>query len=482
MDQYPMFINGERSDAVEGAWFETENPYQGKSWAMVARGTSKDVDKAVKAAHKAGIEGEWPKTSAQTRGRMLTKLGDLILQNVEPLAHAEMRDNGKCVTEVIGQMETMAAWYHYYGGLADKIEGQVIPADEQNFLTFTRYEPLGVVAAITPWNSPLRLMAWKIAPALAAGNTIVVKPSEFTSTSTLEFTKLIQEAGFPNGVVNVVTGLGKEVGTPLATHPLVAKVSFTGGVAAGIEVYKAASADMKRVTLELGGKSPNIIFTDADLGQACVGAVDGIFGSTGQTCIAGSRLLVHEDVHDEVVERIVDIASRRRLGDPSDPETQIGPVANRPQYDRIMDYINVAKSDGASLTLGGKPSNLPECGDGLFIEPTIFTGVSNEMRIAQEEVFGPVLSVLTFKDEDDAVAIANDIQFGLAAGVWTRDVGLAHRMANRIKAGTVWINTYRRNSPAVPFGGFKKSGLGRESGMEMVKDNLQVKTTWVNLQ
>lgn len=482
MDQYPMFIDGERTEAASGEWFETDNPYHARAWARVARGGSEDVNRAVRAAHKAFSEGDWRNTSARERGRLLTRLGDLVLENVELLAKAELRDNGKSISEVTGQMKTMAGWYHYYGGLADKIEGQVIPADEQNFLTYTRYEPLGVVGIITPWNSPLRLLAWKLAPALAAGNAAVVKPSEFTSTSTLEFMNLVQRAGIPDGVVNVVTGFGQEVGMPLATHPLVAKVSFTGGVAAGEKVYELASRGMKRVTLELGGKSPNIIFADADLDAASTGAVDGIFGSTGQTCIAGSRLLVQEPVHDEVIERVVQLAQERKIGDPLDPETQIGPVANRPQFERILNYIEIAKSEGANLVLGGGPSSRPECGDGLFVEPTIFSGVTNGMRIAQEEVFGPILSVLTFRDEEDAIAIANDIQFGLAAGVWTRDVARAHRMAGAIQAGTVWVNTYRRNSPAAPFGGFKKSGLGRESGMEMLKDHLQVKTVWVNLQ
>jgi aldehyde dehydrogenase (NAD+) len=481
MERFKMYIAGEFVEPDSGSWFETENPFEGKSWAEVARANAADADKAVTAAHRAFSSGDWPALSAYERGRLLTKIGDLILQNSESLALAELRDNGKSISEVRGQMKTMASWYHYYGGLADKIEGQVIPADENNFLTFTQYEPLGVVAAITPWNSPLRLMAWKVAPALAAGNTVVVKPSEFTSTSSLILMELFQKAGVPPGVVNVVTGFGNEVGLPLVEHPLVAKVSFTGGVAAGMRVYEAAARGMKRVTLELGGKSPNIVFADADLEEACAGAVAGIFGSTGQTCIAGSRLLVQESIQDEVVGRVVAIAKAKKMGNPMDPKTEIGPVANRPQFDRIMEYIRVAKEDGAALALGGKPGNGPDCGNGLFIEPTIFTRVDNRMRIAQEEVFGPILAVIPFKDEEDAVRIANDIQFGLAAGIWTRDVKRAHRMAKRIQAGTVWVNTYRRNSPAAPFGGFKKSGLGRESGIEMIKDNLQVKTVWVNL-
>lgn len=482
MERYKMFIGGQQVDAASGEWFETENPYLTAPWAEVARGSAADADRAVEAAHKALTSGEWPKMSAYERGRLLNKIGQLIEENIEELATAELRDNGKCISEVRGQMRTMASWYYYYGGLADKIEGQVIPADENNFLTFANYEPVGVVAAITPWNSPLRLLAWKVAPALAAGNTVVVKPSEYTSTSSLILMDLFTKAGVPPGVVNIVTGLGAEVGAALVEHPLVAKVTFTGGVAGGTKVYEAAARGLKKVSLELGGKSPNIVFDDADLAAACEGAVAGIFGSTGQTCIAGSRLLVQEGVHDEVVRRVAEIAAAKRLGDPMDTATEIGPVANSPQFDRIMSYIDVAKADGAKLELGGKRAAGDRLGKGIFVEPTIFSHVHNQMRIAQEEVFGPVLAVIPFKDEEEAVQIANDIEFGLAAGVWTRDIGRAHRVAKRVQAGTVWVNTYRRNSPAVPFGGMKKSGLGRESGMEMIKQYLQVKTTWVNLQ
>lgn len=482
MQKYSMFIGGRQTEAASGEWFETENPFLAKPWAEVARGRAADAERAVEAAHAALTGGDWPKFSAYDRGRLLNRIGQLIEENIEELATAELRDNGKCISEVRGQMRTMAQWYYYYGGLADKIEGQVIPADEANFLTFANYEPVGVVVAITPWNSPLRLMAWKVAPALAAGNTVVVKPSEFTSTSSLILMDLFTKAGVPPGVVNVVTGFGAEIGAALVEHPLVAKVTFTGGVSGGIKVYEAAARGLKKVSLELGGKSPNIVFGDADLAAAADGAVAGIFGSTGQTCIAGSRLLVQEDVHDELVSRVVTIAKSKRIGDPMDPKSEIGPVANSPQFERIMSYIDVAKADGAKLALGGGKAAGAGLGDGIFIEPTVFTGVNNGMRIAQEEVFGPVLSVIPFKDEEDAVRIANDIEFGLAAGIWTRDVGRAHRVAKRVQAGTVWVNTYRKNSPAAPFGGMKKSGLGRESGMEMIKQYMQVKTTWINLQ
>jgi aldehyde dehydrogenase (NAD+) len=475
-----MHVGGEWVDAASGDYFESDNPYLGEPWALIPRGTASDVDRAVRAAHTAFTSGEWPRLTASRRGALLRRLGDLVIERSAALAEIEVRDNGKLYAEMSAQTAYMAQWYHYYGGLADKIEGSVLPTDKPDTFNYTRYEPLGVVAAIIPWNSPLLLMAWKLAPALAAGNTVVVKPSEFTSASALEFMKLIEAAGFPPGVVNVVTGFGADVGAPLIDHPLVRKVAFTGSDATGQRVYEAAARGMKRVSMELGGKSPNIVFEDADLDNAIKGVISGIFAATGQTCIAGSRLLVQQSIHDQFLDKLVAFAKTAKMGNPMDAGTQIGPVTNKPQLEKILKYIDVAKGEGARAVLGGGRATRPECGSGWFVEPTIFAGVRNSMRIAQEEVFGPVLAVIPFKDDEDAIAIGNDVVYGLAAGVWTQNMRRALIMAERLQAGTVWINTYRAVSYLSPFGGYKRSGLGRESGQEMIKEYLQVKSVWIS--
>jgi len=478
--RYKMFIGGEWVDATSGETFESDNPFTGKPWALVPRGNAQDADRAVRAAHKAFTTGEWPKLTPSRRGALLRRLADLIGEKSKFLAEVEVRDNGKLYAEMSAQTAYMAQWYYYYGGLADKIEGHVIPSDKPDMFNFTRYEPLGVVAAIIPWNSPLLLVAWKLAPALAAGNTVVIKPSEFTSASTLEFMKLIEQAGFPPGVVNVVTGYGADVGMPLVEHPLVAKVAFTGSDRTGTLIYQTAAKGLKRVSMELGGKSPNIVFDDAHMENAIKGVVSGIFAATGQTCIAGSRLLVQRSIHDEFVQKLVAFAKTAKMGDPMSLETQVGPVTNPPQFKKILDYIDVARGEGAKPVLGGARASRPECGTGWFVEPTVFTGVKNSMRIAQEEVFGPVLAVIPFEDEDEAVAIGNDVVYGLAAGVWTQNMRRALTMSDRLQAGTVWVNTYRAVSYLSPFGGYKRSGLGRESGQEMIKDYMQVKSVWIS--
>jgi aldehyde dehydrogenase (NAD+) len=480
MKKYQMYVDGKYVDAAGGKWFDSYNPYTGKVWSQVAAGGAEDVDRAVQAAHRAFSEGPWPQLTASQRGALVYKLGQLVARDAKMLAETEVMDNGKLIAEMQGQLNYVPQWYYYFGGLADKIQGAVVPLDKKGYFNFTRHEPLGVVAAITAWNSPLLLLAWKLAPALAAGCTVVAKPSEFTSASTLEFARLLEEAGFPPGVFNVVTGFGKDVGTPLVTHPLVRKIAFTGSDATGRAINEAAAKSFKRVTLELGGKSPNIVFADAKLDDAVNGAVSGIFAATGQTCIAGSRLLLQESVHDQFMEKLVALAKTARMGNPMSMETQVGPITTQPQYQKVLSYIDVAKKEGAQLLLGGGPASRPECGNGWFVEPTVFAGVKNSMRIAQEEVFGPVLSVLKFKDEDEAVAIANDVRFGLGAGVWTSDIGRAVRMSERIQAGTVWVNTYRAVSYMSPFGGYKDSGLGRENGMDAIREYLQVKSVWIN--
>jgi acyl-CoA reductase-like NAD-dependent aldehyde dehydrogenase len=480
VNKHQMYVGGEWVAPASNQWFESFNPFTGEPWAQIARGNAQDADQAVRTAHAAFTDGPWPQMNASQRGALLHKLGDLIAKNAERLAQLEVMDNGKLIAEMRAQLNYAPQWYYYFGGLADKVQGAVIPLDKKGYFNFTRYEPLGVVVAITPWNSPLLLTAWKLAPALAAGNTIVIKPSEFTSVSTLEFIKLVEEAGFPAGVVNVVTGYGKEVGMPLVEHPLTRKIAFTGSDATGRLINEAAARGFKKVGLELGGKSPNIVFDDANLEDAVNGAVSGIFAATGQTCIAGSRLLLQDSIHDAFVEKLLALARTAKMGDPLSMETQVGPVTTRPQYEKVLSYIDVGRNEGAQLRLGGGPATRPECGKGWFVEPTIFTGVNNQMRIAQEEIFGPVLSILRFKDEDEAVQIANDVRFGLGAGVWTRDIGRAIRMSEKIQAGTVWVNTYRAVSYMSPFGGYKDSGVARENGAQAIYEYLQTKSVWIN--
>ena len=478
MQTYQHFINGAWEQPHAGAWFDTSNPYDGEVWARIARGDAADADKAVTAA-KAAFENGWGDMKPSQRGRLLMKLADLVERDAARLGEIEVRDNGKLIAEMGAQTRYLAEWYRYYGGLADKIEGAVIPTDKDGVFNFTRYEPLGVVGLITPWNSPLLLLAWKLAPALAAGNTAVIKPSEFTSASTLEFMALIEEAGFPAGVVNTVTGFGAEVGAALVDHPDVAKIAFTGSDLSGQKIYESAAKSIKHVSLELGGKSPNIVFEDADLEAAVMGAISGIFAATGQTCIAGSRLLLQRPIQERFVERLVEVARSATIGDPMSPDTHVGPVTTEPQYRKVLDYIDIAKSEGANCVLGGGPYTGPGAKGHQFVEPTIFTNVSNNMRIAQEEVFGPVLAVIPFEDEADAVRIGNDVNFGLAAGVWTRDIGRALRMSEKLRVGTVWVNTYRAVSYTSPFGGYKRSGIGRESGLEAIKQYMQVKSVWI---
>ena len=481
METYQHYINGGWAEPSSGDRFDSTNPYTGEVWAKIAKGDADDVNAAVAAA-KAAFENGWADMRPTQRGKLLTKLADLIERDAAHLAEVEVLDNGKLIAEMGAQTKYLAEWYRYYGGLADKIEGAVIPTDKDGIFNFTRYEPLGVIGMITPWNSPLLLLAWKLAPALAAGNTAVVKPSEFTSASTLEFMKLIGEAGFPEGVVNAVTGFGIDVGAAIVEHRDVAKIAFTGSDLSGQKIYEAAARQIKPVTLELGGKSPNIVFEDADLEAAVMGAISGIFAATGQTCIAGSRLLLQRSIHDQFVERLIEVAKSATIGDPMSLDTHVGPVTTEPQYRKVLDYIDIAKKEGATCVLGGSPYSGPGAKGTQFVEPTIFTDVDNKMRIAQEEVFGPVLAVIPFDTEEDALAIGNDVDFGLAAGVWTQDIGRAIRMSEKLRVGTVWVNTYRAVSFTSPFGGYKRSGLGRESGVDAIKAYMQVKSVWIAQQ
>jgi len=477
--RYQLFINNQWEDPASNEWFDALDPFSGEAFAQIPRGGPGDVDRAVRAA-KAALEGPWGRMSATNRGAMLENLARAIEARCDQLSAVEARDNGKLLTEVRGQVGYVAKYFRYYGGLADKIQGAVVPIDKPSVFNYVKYEPIGVVATITPWNSSLLLSAWKLAPALCAGNTIVAKPSEHTSASLFELARLFVEVGFPPGVFNVVTGFADGVGEPLATHPDVSMVAFTGGEAGGRAVAVAAARHFKRVTLELGGKSPNIVFDDADLTNAANGVITGIFSAGGQTCMAGSRLLLQESIHDEFVDRLLSITKRAKLGDPRAPDVQVGPVATRPQFEKVMEYIGIAKAEGATCLTGGNARTGPGFGCGQFVEPTIFTDVKNSMRIAQEEVFGPVLSVMKFRDEDEAIAIGNDIRFGLAAGVWTQSLHRAMKMSDKLKAGTVWVNNYRSTSFTTPFGGFKDSGLGREGGVEAVKEFLEAKSVWVS--
>lgn len=476
IERSKMFVAGTWCDAVSGRTMESINPYTGAPWLSVPDGGAEDARQAVAAARAAFDGGPWAGVTARERGRLLRRLAGLIERDGMKLAAIESRDNGKLLKEMQAQWAYLPEWFHYYAGLADKIEGATLPSDRPNFIAMTRKEPAGVVVGIAPWNSPALLLCWKMAPALAAGCTFVAKPSEHTPASALELARLVEEAGFPAGVFNVVTG-GPELGKALVEDPRVDRIAFTGSTGVGKAIARSAADNLTGVLLELGGKSPNIVFQDCDPEAAANGIIAGIFAATGQSCMAGSRLVIHRSVMDDILSRVIARAATIRMGDPSDPETEMGPVATADQHAKVTGMIEQAVAEGATLACGGP---VAERG-GLFVPPTILTGVTPEMTIAREEVFGPVLAVLPFDTEEEAVRLANDSQFGLAAGIWTLNVQRAHRVANRLRAGTVWINAYRVVSYNAPFGGFGLSGLGRENGREAIEEYLETKTIWVEL-
>lgn len=476
--EYKLFIDNEDVAPEGNDYFPAYNPYNGNIHAMIPQASAAQVTQAVAAARRA-FQGEWGQANGLARAALLNRLADLLDRDADRMATLETTDNGKVIRETRSQIQSAARSYRWYAGAADKIMGQSIPVDMKNVFDYTIKVPVGVCVLITAWNSPMAILCMKLAPALAAGNTVVIKPSEHASCTTLELAKLCREAGFPPGVVNVVTG-DYRVGKALLQSGRVDKVSFTGSPQVGAQIAERASSVLTPVTLELGGKSPNIIFDDAELDKAVIGALAGIFGASGQTCIAGSRLLVQRGVYDTVIERLVERAKQIRLGNPLDPETEMGTAANEPQFRRILSRIEGAKAEGARLVVGGKAARGEGLENGFFIEPTIFADVDNGMELAQEEVFGPVLAIIPFDTEDEAVAIANDSRYGLTSGVWTTNISRAMRMVRAMEAGNVWINTYRAGQVMAPFGGFKDSGFGKERGTAALDDFTKIKNVMID--
>ncbi|MGH9859348.1 MAG: betaine-aldehyde dehydrogenase [Candidatus Acidiferrales bacterium] len=473
-----LFISGKWVDAWSAKTYPTVNPATGATITAVADADARDAELAVKSARQAFDSGAWAEMAAADRAKILWRIGDLIDKYADEMGELETLDNGKPIFESRQvDMPMVAEVFRYYAGWATKIHGETVPV-RGPFFHYTLREPLGVVAAIVPWNFPLLLASWKVAPALAAGNTVVLKPAPWTPLTALRLGEICQEAGLPDGVLNIVTGSTRELGKALVQHPGVDKVAFTGSTATGQEIVRDTAATLKPVSLELGGKSPNIVFADADLDAAVRGATIGIFYGKGEVCAAGSRLFVEKSVKDDFVQKLADRAKKMQPGDPLDPKTKLGSLVSEQQMDKVLGYIEKGKAEGAKLVAGGA-----RAGDvGCFVQPTVFDGVTNDMTIAREEIFGPVLAAIEFGDAESAIEQANANPYGLAAAVWTRDIAKAHRVARRIKAGTVWINTYNNYDPAAAFGGYKMSGYGRELGMHALEHYTQVKSVWVNLK
>jgi aldehyde dehydrogenase (NAD+) len=474
---YRLLIDGQFVGAEDGQTFQCEYPYNGEKWGAAPLATPGDVDRAVQAAHRA-FEGGWGRTRPIERATLLRRLADLILADAKTLGLLQVHENGKLLSEMGNAGPSMANLAEFMAGLAESTTAYTSPSNLANTTSYTLREPIGVVAAITPWNSPLALLGWKLFPALAAGNTVVIKPSEVTPLSTLRLAELCMKAGFPPGVVNVVTGYGA-TGAALVEHPLVDKIAFTGATATGQAIARTAAGRNARVTLELGGKSPNIIFDDADIDRAVDGVIAGLFSATGQTCLAGSRILVQDTVSDGFFEKLARKVNALRLGDPLSAATDIAPVASRAQLQKVLNYLEIAKAEGGEPLTGGERATGPGLSDGFFVKPTLFTNVRNDCRLAREEVFGPIGAIIRFKDEDDAVRIANDTAYGLAAAVWTESLRRGHRMIPRIRAGTVWLNNYRISEYTRPFGGYKQSGVGRETGIDALLPYTEMKSVYI---
>ncbi len=475
--QTKLFIAGEFIDAADGSTFPVENPAKAEKLADVAEAKDADIDRAVEAARAAFESDDWQRLSPRGRGQLLFRLAELVDESADELARIQTLENGKTYFESRKvDLPEVSTVLRYYGGWADKVHGEILPVGP-GVHAYTRREPLGVVGCIVPWNFPLSLASWKIAPALACGNTVILKPAEDTPLSALKLAELVQEAGFPAGAVNVVSGFGPTAGAALVRHPGVDKIAFTGSVEVGKEIMREAAPTLKRVSLELGGKSPNIIFADADIESATRGAASGIFYGKGEVCAAGSRLFVEESVHDQVVEALAGRAKKLTPGDPFDKSTRLGAIASQRQMERVLGYIDAGRDEGAELVTGGSRVDRA----GYYVEATVFDRVKPEMKIAREEIFGPVVATLSFADEDEAIAFGNQTIYGLAAGVWTRDITKAHRVAHALQAGTVWVNTYNRYDPAAPFGGYKQSGFGRDLGMHALEGYTQVKSVWVDI-